>query len=99
VPRTSRDARGRRAYTGSDVHLLEVLLHLRDTGMALADIATFTSYVSRDPDAVPERLALLKRHRDTVRAEQQRIARSLAVIDRKIADYRGRLAVTPQSWL
>jgi DNA-binding transcriptional MerR regulator len=94
VPSPGRDSGGRRAYTEADVHLLEVLLHLCDTGMPLADIAAFTGYVSRDPDAVPERLALLLAHRDDVRAEQRRIARSLAVIDQKIADYRDRLAAT-----
>lgn len=93
VPSPARDASGRRAYTETDIHLLEVLLHLRDTGMALADITAFTRYVSRDPDGVAERLALLIDHREAVSAQQDRLAASLAVIDRKIADYRERLVV------
>lgn len=91
VPSPSRDSGGRRAYTGDDVHLLEVLLHLRGTGMSLADIAAFTSFVSRDPDAVADRLDLLIAHRHQVLAEQLRINGSLAVINQKIDDYRRRL--------
>jgi DNA-binding transcriptional MerR regulator len=91
VPSPGRDAGGRRAYTDDDIHLLEVLLHLRGTGMPLAEIAQFTDYVSRDPDGVIERLTLLQEHRRRVRAEQRRIAASLRVIDQKIADYTARL--------
>lgn len=91
VPNPARDAGGRRAYTDDNVHLLEVLLHLRDTGMPLAEIAQFTDHVSRDPDGVPERLHLLLGHRSRVRAEQKRTAASLRVIDQKITDYTGRL--------
>ncbi|SMC56461.1 MerR family transcriptional regulator [Janibacter indicus] len=91
VPNPGRDAGGRRAYTEADVHLLEVLLHLRATGMPLADIASFTHYVSQDPAGVAERLNLLLTHRDHVLAEQDRVTRALAVIDQKIKDYRSRL--------
>ena len=91
VPRPGRDAGGRRVYSEQDVHLLEVLLHLRDTGMPLSQIAQFTEHVSHDPERVQERLDLLLEHRDQVLAEQRRTAASLAVIDQKIADYSARL--------
>lgn len=95
VPNPARDAGGRRVYTDDNVHLLEVLLHLRDTGMPLAEIAQFTDHVSHDPDRVAERLDLLLGHRQRVRAKQQRTAASLRVIENKIADYTGRLAAAP----
>lgn len=84
VPNPARDSAGRRVYSDDNVHLLEVLLHLRDTGMPLAEIAQFTDHVRRDPDGVPERLDLLLAHRRRVRAEQKRTAASLRVIDRKL---------------
>lgn len=92
VPQPERDGGGRRRYTVANVHLLEVLLHLRGTGMPLARVADFTSWVARDPDGVAERLALLREHREHVVAERRRVDRSLAVIDQKIADYNERLA-------
>jgi DNA-binding transcriptional MerR regulator len=73
------------------VHLLEVLLHLRDTGMPLAEIATFTGLVRQDPAGVPERLALLRAHREVLTARIAALTRSLGVIDGKIADYDARL--------
>jgi DNA-binding transcriptional MerR regulator len=53
VPPPQRDAGGRRICTDDAVHLLEVLLHLRRTGMPLAEIAQFTQFVSQEPTASP----------------------------------------------
>ena len=91
LPQADRDAGGRRRYSEHDLHLLEVLLHLRDTGMPLAEIATFTRLVGQDPAGVPERLALLRAHREGLTARIAALTRSLGVIDGKIADYDARL--------
>lgn len=91
VPTPTRDGRGRRVYTEDHLHLVEVLQHLRRTGMPLAEIAEFTALVAGDPDGVPERLTLLLRHRERVQREQQALARSMVVIEQKIRDYRQRL--------
>lgn len=90
LPPPSRDGAGRRVYRDNEVHLIEVLLHLRNTGMPLATIAEFTRHVARDPDGVAERLALLQRHRGQVVAQLEQLNRSLMVIDQKIADYSSR---------
>lgn len=95
VPRAQRDAGGRRRYGADDLHLLEVLLHLRDTGMPLRDIAEFTRLVRQDPAGVPERLALLRGHRSAITDHIARLTRSLSVIDGKIADYGVRLESDP----
>ncbi|MFT4296207.1 MAG: MerR family transcriptional regulator [Micropruina sp.] len=91
VPRAARDAGGRRRYNVDDLHLLEVLIHLRDTGMPLAEIAEFTRLVQKDPDGVPERLALLRTHREAIAEQIARLTRSMRVIDGKIDDYTERL--------
>lgn len=87
VPPARRDMAGRRLYRSEDLHLLEILLHLRDTGMPLTEIAQFTRFVQQDPHGVPERLALLRRHRDAIVENIERLTRSLEVIDTKITDY------------
>ena len=44
------------------MRLIEVLLHLRRSGMPLREIAEFTGWVQRDRDGVAERLCLLEAH-------------------------------------
>ena len=92
VPAPPRDHAGHRSYQPGDVHLLEVLMHLKDTGMPLAQIAQFTAWVAQDPDGVPERLALLQEHRTHVIDQITTWQHSLDVIDQKIRDYAQRLA-------
>lgn len=92
LPHPVRDAAGRRAYTEADVHLIEVLLHLKATGMPLEQITAFTRLVASDPAGVPERLALLRDHRGQVVDRLAAWQRSLEVIDGKIADYARRVA-------
>ncbi len=91
LPDPRRDGAGRRRYSDSDVHLIEVLLRLRETGMPLADIAEFTRHVSHDPDGVPERLTLLREHRRRILDRRSRLDDALALLERKIGDYEVRL--------
>lgn len=92
LPPPARDGSGRRIYRDDDVHLIEVLLHLRDTGMPLAQVAEFTRLVASDPDGVPERLDLLQEHRAHVIQTLEQLTQALAVIDQKITDYTHRAA-------
>lgn len=59
--------------------------------MPLARIAEFTRLVQQDPNGVPERLALLRDHREAITERMARLALSLSVVDDKIADYSARL--------
>lgn len=95
IPAPERDVGGRRRYTATDIHLLEVLVHLRDTGMPLAGIAEFTRLVQQDPGGVAERLAILQHHRAAVVAALDRLTRSLTVIDSKVTDYTARMKGRP----
>ena len=90
VPPPARTAAGHRRYTEEDVHLLEVLMHLRRTGMPLAEITEFTAWVRCDPDGVADRLQLLQRHRERVARSQQELTAAQAVIAQKISDYQAR---------
>lgn len=59
IPPAARDAGGRRRYGPEELHLLDVLIHLRDTGMPLARIAEFTRLVQQDPNGVPDRKSVV----------------------------------------
>lgn len=91
LPPARRDVSGRRQYDTAAIHLIEVLLHLRDTEMPLTQIAEFTRLVSLDPAGVPERLDLLEHHHAEVLRRITSWKASLAIIEAKIDDYQHRL--------
>lgn len=73
-----------------------MLVHLRETGMPLADIARFTGADDTVADPVGFRLALLTAHHRRVRDRREELDRALDVIARKIADYNDRIASSPE---
>ncbi|WP_043661303.1 alpha/beta fold hydrolase [Nocardia thailandica] len=96
VPPPRRDSAGRRRYTTADIELIDMLVHLRETGMPLADIAQFTAADDTVTDPVGFRLELLAAHRRRVRERREELNRALDVITRKIADYSDRIASSPE---
>lgn len=87
VPAPRRDAAGRRQYVAADVDVIRMLVHLRETGMPLADIAQFTGADTEVTDPTRLRLELLTTHRRRVEERREALDRALEVISRKIADY------------
>jgi DNA-binding transcriptional MerR regulator/pimeloyl-ACP methyl ester carboxylesterase len=95
VPAPRRDGAGRRQYTAADVELIRMLVHLRETGMPLADIAQFTGADDTVADPAQLRLELLTAHRRRVQRRREALDRALEVITRKIADYSDRAMDSP----
>ncbi|MFI6985224.1 alpha/beta fold hydrolase [Embleya sp. NPDC050154] len=91
VPSPGRDNAGRRRYTTADVELIRMLVHLRETGMPLADIAQFTGADDTATDPAGLRVGLLKAHRRRVYDRREELDRALDVITRKIADFDDRI--------
>lgn len=91
VPSPRRDSAGRRQYTTADVELIRMLVHLRETGMPLADIAQFTGADDKVTDPARLRLELLTAHRRRVQDRREELDRALEVIARKVADYSDRI--------
>ncbi|MEU4453809.1 alpha/beta fold hydrolase [Nocardioides sp. NPDC023903] len=87
LPAPRRDTSGRRQYVAADVDLIRMLVHLRETGMPLADIAQFTGADAEVSDPSRLRLELLTAHRRRVEERREALDRALEVISRKIADY------------
>lgn len=82
-----RAAGGRRVYTDDDVEWLSLCTILRGAGMPLADIRRYTELVRAGDGNEPERLALLRRHEDRVREQQQKLDRCHDLIRFKIGIY------------
>jgi len=90
VPSPRRDDAGHRRYTTADVELIRMLVHLRETGMPLADIARFTAADDKVADPTGLRVELLTAHRRRVHDRREELDRALDVITRKIADFENR---------
>jgi len=96
VPAPRRDDAGRRQYTAADTELIRMLVHLRETGMPLADIAQFTGADDNVGDPAKLRLELLIAHLRRVQDRRAALDRALDVITRKIADYTDTTVDSPE---
>ncbi|WP_420095982.1 alpha/beta fold hydrolase [Brevibacterium sediminis] len=91
IPSPRRDSAGHRQYTTADVELIRMLVHLRETGMPLADIAQFTGADNKVADLAGLRVELLTAHRRRVQDRREELDRALDVITRKIMDFSDRI--------
>ena len=83
---------GHRRYAEDDLARIQFLTKLRSTGMPIRTVREYADLMRRGDATHAERLALLERHRDEVRARLAETERTLALVDRKIDFYRERLA-------
>lgn len=91
----SRGANGHRRYTPGEAEWVTLLRHLRDTGMPIAEMLRFAQLVRGGGETVPDRLALLRAHRDAIVSRIETLHATLAVVDAKIATYEAGAASTP----
>lgn len=91
LPDLPRDARGWRVFTTEARDWLQVLGHLRKTGMPLDDVKRFArSAHGPNAESAParaERLALLRAHAARLEERRAEIAAAQAYLDHKIATY------------
>lgn len=83
-----RRANGHRSYTDDDLRYLDLLRCLRLTGLPIVDVRRFSCMVRKGQDTVPERLALLDRHRQVIEDQRLLLDRAAALVDEKLARYR-----------
>jgi DNA-binding transcriptional MerR regulator len=84
-----RDAAGRRQYTEADVMRVVFITRLRLTDMPIRDIQAYFRLAADGPHTEPQRLAVLERHRDQVKARLTELQAALEAIEFKIAAYGG----------
>ncbi|HEY6788728.1 MAG TPA: MerR family transcriptional regulator [Trebonia sp.] len=85
----SRADSGHRRYCEHDLGWIELIIKLRATGMPIREVRRYAELV-RDGDGDGnrgERLALLRAHRQRVRAQLDTMTSCLAAIDAKISHY------------
>ncbi len=86
-----RASSGHRRYTERDLGWIHLLTRLRATGMPIREIREYAELVRQGEGTEPERMALLRAHRDAVRAQLAEVTEHLAAIEMKIDVYAGRL--------
>jgi len=80
---------GHRRYSERDLGWIELITKLRATGMPIREVRRYAEMVRAGDGNEEERLALLRAHRERVRAELETMAAYLDAIDLKIGAYAG----------
>ena len=91
ITRVDRTSGGRRRYRKPDLEWIKICTKLRATGMPIKQIRRYAELVGAGHGNEAERLALLEEHRTAVLDRLAELQENLALIDRKIGVYRGRL--------
>lgn len=89
-----RAASGHRRYTEGDIGAVRFVTLLRQTGMSISESLQFVD-LTRDGDhTIPERVRVLRQHRDDLVAQLAVLHRHLEAINFKIDWYEGLLRET-----
>jgi len=87
IKSVERATNGHRRYSADDVHWVEVLRCLRETGMSIEQLRTYCQLGEQGDHTEPERLELLLNHRKKVLADIEVMHNALGLIDHKISYY------------
>lgn len=78
---------GHRRYSQQDLAWIEFLGRLRTTGMPIRKMKSFAELRRAGEATVPQRRALLEKHRNSVRERMAELERDLMAIDEKVEFY------------
>lgn len=82
-----RDESGHRRYSERDLGWIELITKLRATGMPVREVRRYAELVRAGDGNEEDRLALLRVHRERVRAQVDTMVAYLDAIDMKISYY------------
>lgn len=86
-----RGTGGHRRYTEEDLGWVTFLTLLRQTGMSIRDMQRFVDLTRAGEHTVPDRVTLLRTHRDALVERLDLLHRHLGAINTKIGVYEGLL--------
>lgn len=89
-----RDANGQRYYTDQDVKWLIFILHLKGTGMTMAQLRQYVRLRAQGDATINERLTLLHDVQTEAEAQIRALQSNLAVLNHKIDWYQGKVDAT-----
>ncbi|MGR3741148.1 MerR family transcriptional regulator [Companilactobacillus sp. DQM5] len=86
-----RDTNDHRFYTTDDAKWLEFLLHLKSTGMTMAEIKTYIQLRSQGDQTMKERQELLEKVQTRAQEQIESMQQSLIIVNHKIDWYRDKI--------
>jgi DNA-binding transcriptional MerR regulator len=89
-----RDENAQRYYTDADVRWLIFILHLKGTGMSMAQLKQYVQLRAQGDGTIPERLALLRDVRSEAESQIRALKNNLAVLNHKVDWYQGKVDST-----
>lgn len=87
-----RDKNNLRVFTEAEVGWVRFLLHLKGTGMSMAELKQYTLWRAEGDSTLQHRLDLLKQRQLLLRHEMAELEQNLDIVTRKIGFYDDRLA-------
>ncbi|MCK7615750.1 MerR family transcriptional regulator [Roseibium sediminicola] len=86
-PPIQRGRDGKRRFSANDADWLALLASLRATGMSMSQMRAFAALYASGDETVPQRKAVLLRHRKSLEIRQTELDRCRAILDRKLKRY------------
>lgn len=86
-----RDENGQRYYLEQDIRWLQFLLHLKSTGMTMAELKQYVSWRAEGDDTIEQRMELLKQVKQDAEDKIREVQNSLSIVNHKIDWYSGKL--------
>ncbi|TNE60563.1 MAG: MerR family transcriptional regulator [Alphaproteobacteria bacterium] len=87
IPGVVRDGGGRRTYVLDHVGWLQFIDQLRMTGMTVAEMRDYAALVAQGKKTLPDRVEILRDHRDTVRKRLKETRKALKLVEQKLGFY------------
>lgn len=86
-----RNPAGHRSYDQRAFARLVFILRMRNSGMNIDQLRRYLELVAQGEGSVPERLQLMRAHRDQIRQQIEQLEAALALTEFKINTYAGDL--------
>lgn len=80
-----------REFTDQDIDWMQFLLHLKDSGMSMAELKQYTAWRKMGNETIYDRMHLLEKCKVRVELDIQALQQNLLVLNRKIAFYRDQI--------
>ena len=93
LPAIRRDPNGNRLFEHKDLDWMEIMLRLRATGMSVAVIKQMVALAAKGDSTIPERKAILERHKLELQRKQEELDKAKEALNKKLAIYESFLSV------
>ncbi len=87
LPWLGRNDSGFRSFSEEDLHWLELVNCLKQTGMSIENIHRYAELCKQGETTLHQRLELFQQQRETILAQMEELKRHLATVERKIQIY------------